>query len=452
MCHLSDAFNAPDRATLLAHLETSRKRFADAITADEDRPDATAYRAAINALLAFEAGDNETLSINAAQLRRSTTEHALWLTGLRTGWRDGRYDTEAAWHTLSINLEQTATHLDSPLPAWPNHTIQHILAAYTAHRSLRLTTTGPAPAIQNLVAPRIEDAFATREGLLLHVRALLADAPESWDRQGAHDLISAIDSRLHQSPEEPIEDGPGKGDAAATALAAAIDEELRAKLPALIVDTLLDHLDDAGFGYTSQRPQVEQELYDDIVAGLKDCPDFQDPTVRRHFLPLVNATIRFLSNRTNRGRAGHTKRYGYLFARKEGEKPPLEVELQEDLHDYLDAIGMKTQIEPIDRSGGRADILVSFPGFEIVIECKREQRNASRDSLKRYLPQTVAYQATGVTLGMLAVLDLTPKPNWLPNLRDNMWTERVTAPSPDQRDRWAVVMRVTGNRTTPHDM
>lgn len=64
----------------------------------------------------------------------------------------------------------------------------------------------------------------------------------------------------------------------------------------------------------------------------------------------------------------------------------------------------------------------------------------------------MAYQAAGITLGMLAVLDLTPKPHWLPNLRDNMWTEHVPAPDPAQRDRWVVVVRVPGNRTTPHDM
>ncbi|MET8616138.1 hypothetical protein, partial [Streptomyces misionensis] len=138
MCHLSDAFNAADRSSLLTQLTASRTHFTEAIDSDEDRPDATAYRAAINAVLAFEANDNEALSTEAAQLRRSTSEHALWLTGLRTGWRDGRYDTEAAWYTLSADLEHAAAHLDSPLPTWPSQTIQHILAAYTAHRSVRL--------------------------------------------------------------------------------------------------------------------------------------------------------------------------------------------------------------------------------------------------------------------------------------------------------------------------
>ncbi|WP_405539665.1 hypothetical protein OG787_46930 [Streptomyces sp. NBC_00075] len=154
----------------------------------------------------------------------------------------------------------------------------------------------------------------------------------------------------------------------------------------------------------------------------------------------------------DRGRDKHTKKTAYLFAPKPGETLPHEIELQEDLHDYLDSACFEVQMETIDRSGGRADILVLFPEFSIVIECKREPKKAEPEDLKRYLGQTVAYQASGVTLGMLAVLDLTPKPHWFPNLRDNMWTEHVPAPDSRQLDRWAVVVRVPGNRTTPHDM
>jgi hypothetical protein len=199
-------------------------------------------------------------------------------------------------------------------------------------------------------------------------------------------------------------------------------------------------------------PKAEHDTFNKVVAGLQHCPDFQSPSVRKHFIRLLTATIRFLANRTNRGRDKRTKKTAYLFAPKPGEKLPLEIELQEDLHDYLDSACFEVQMETIDQSGGRADILVLFPGFSIVIECKCELKKAQPEDLKRYLGQTVAYQAAGITLGMLAVLDLTPKPHWLPNLRDSMWTEHVPAPDPAQRDRWAVVVRVPGNRTTPHDM
>ncbi|MGW1529934.1 hypothetical protein [Streptomyces sp. NPDC002159] len=451
MCHLSDAFNAADRSSLLDQLASSRTCFSEAVDADEDRADATAYRAAINAVLAFDAGDNEALVAEASQLRRATSEHALWLTGLRAGWRDGRYDTEAAWYTLSADLEEAATHLNAPLPTWPSQTIQHILAAYTAHRSVRLTATGEASALQMLVAPRIEDAFAAREGLLLHVRALLADAPPDWDRHAAEELRSAVESRLGLQPDEAAGDGPGKGGAAGD-LAAAVGRKVLEALPSRMLDGINEDLVDGDAGHIASLPKAEQDLFFELRNGLQHCPDFQSPLVRRHFIRLLTATIRFLANRTNRGRDKHTKKTAYLFAPKPGEKLPLEIELQEDLHDYLDSACFDVQMETIDRSGGRADILVLFPGFSIVIECKREPKKAEPEDLKRYLGQTVGYQAAGVTLGMLAVLDLTPKTRWLPHLQDNMWVEHVPAPGPSQRDRWAVVVRVPGNRVTPHDM
>jgi hypothetical protein len=62
------------------------------------------------------------------------------------------------------------------------------------------------------------------------------------------------------------------------------------------------------------------------------------------------------------------------------------------------------------------------------------------------------YQAGGVTLGMLAVLDLTPKREWIPDVSDNMWAVHIPAPLPEQRDRWVVVVRVPGKRITPHGM
>ncbi|WP_331756516.1 hypothetical protein [Streptomyces microflavus] len=457
MCHLSDAFNAADRPTLLSHLETSRGHLDAAIAADEDRPDATAYRAAIQAVLAFEAGDNETLAAQAEQLRRSTTEHTLWLTGLRVGWRDGRYDTEAAWYTLATNLEDAANQLGAPLSTWPHQTIQHILAAYTAHRAVRLTPTGTAPALQFLVAPRIEEAFAAREGLLLHVRALLADTdPDTeadWDRHAAEELRSAVEERLSLHYQEPAEDGPGKdGPAASPGLAAALGEQLLTALPAAVFNRLQGQLNGGELSMLAPLPQVQQDTFNDVVAGLENCPDFQSPAIRRHFVPLLTTTVRFLANRTNRGRDKHTKKTAYLFAPGPGEALPLEVELQEDLHDYLDAAGFHVQMEAIDRSGGRADIVVGLPGFDIVIECKREKRKATPEDLKAYLGQTVAYQAAGVTMGMLAVLDLTPKPHWLANIRDNMWTEHIPAPTPEERDRWAVVVRVPGNRKSPSAM
>lgn len=454
MCHLADAANAPDRLTLLQAFATARDLLQQAIDADEDRPDATAFLAALDAVLAFDAGDTTTLSAATGQLRRSLTEHAMWLTGTRTHWRAGRYDTEAAWYTLSCSLDHADAHLDQPLTAWPNQTIQHILTAYTAHRSVRLQPADAALGFQVLVAPRIETAFASRQGLLLHLRAVVADAPDDWDAEAAHQLLQAIDHRLQGGAPQVQPGDQGKAAAAASypELAAAVGSQVLANLPTYMLTSLQTSNTDWEATLASRLPIAQQHIYNDVIAVLKGCGDFQHPTVRQHFTRLIVQAIRFLHSRTNRARAHHTPRFAYLFAPGPGEKLPLEETVQEDLHDYLDGNLEDADVEVADRSGGRADIEVRFPGFSTVIECKRAKGKTTRKGLRRYLGQTVAYQAGGITLGMLVVLDLTPKTSWIPNIRDDMWADHIPSPDPEQRDRWAVVVRVPGNRISPYAM
>lgn len=453
MCHLADAFNAPDRATLLGAFSAARELLQQAVDADEDRPDATAYLAALEAVLAFDTGHADTLRTATQQLRHSLNEHAMWLSGTRTHWRAYRYDTEAVWYALSADLEHTDAHLDQPLPAWPNQTIQHVLAVYTAHRSVRLQPANAAAGLQVMVAPRIEEAFARREGLLLHLRGLLAEAPADWDAPAARQLLQAVDERLHAQSHQSALGAPGKAPQAAYPdLAAIIGSHVLAGLPAEMLQSLQDRLSDDEAALATRLPIAQQHVFNDILTVLNDCPDFHNPVIRQGTVRLVSQTIRFLDSRTNRARAHHTPRFAYLYAPGPDEDLPKENTVQEDLQDYLDGNLEDVDIELTDRSGGRADIEVRFHGFSIIIECKRTKGKTTRKGLRRYLGQTVAYQASGITLGMLVVLDLRPKKDWIPNIRDSMWAEHVAAPSSDERGRWAVVVRVPGNRITPHEM
>ncbi len=62
------------------------------------------------------------------------------------------------------------------------------------------------------------------------------------------------------------------------------------------------------------------------------------------------------------------------------------------------------------RRAGRTDIVLFYGAFYIVIECKREPKNASMEYLcTRYSVQLTEYGATDIPVGLLVVLDLTPK-------------------------------------------
>ncbi|WP_159068823.1 hypothetical protein [Nocardiopsis alba] len=454
MCRLADAANAPDRDSLVQYFCSAQALLSQAVKADEDRTDATAFLAAIEAFLAFETGQSASLKKAANQLRRTTTERSLWLMGTRTHWRAGRYDTEASWYELALDLEQADQYLDKPVTVWPNQTIQHILTVYTAHRSVRLQDPQSALGTQILVAPRIEDAFASRQGLLLQLRGLITDAPEDWDNRSAKRLLQAVDDRLHSgepTPQEVVNPGKvhqaPKSQLVATLGAKALDE-----VPQEIIDFLSEQILSYESPVEPRLPVAQQQIYSDVVKTLEDCADFRTVEVRRDFIRIINLLIRFLANRTNRGRAHHGRAFSYLFSPGPGQNLPLESALQDDLLDYLDSHSEDVNVEIPDRSGGRADIEVRLSRCSVTIECKRTRGKISKKGFSRYLGQTAAYQAANVSLGVLAILDLTPKKNWIPHIRDSMWAERVKSPDADQEDRWVVVVRVPGNRETPHEM
>ncbi|WP_439678253.1 hypothetical protein [Embleya sp. MST-111070] len=448
MCRLSDAFNAPDRPRLLDHLDAARIHLRIAVDADEDRPDAQAYLAAIEGILAFEAGQSHALRDAAGRLRRHVSEHRTWLTGLRTHWRDGRYDAEAAWYTLTETLEHVDAHLDEHTNQWPSRTIDQILTAYSAGRALRLLRSqDDAPGVSVLVTPRIEEAFARRNSLGLHLQAYIADAAPDLDIDTARQLQEAVTAGA-DPPDDPPDDSGKDLAAAFPNLAARIGHGVLADLPLSFRDNLPDleqEIVDHESATAARLPVAEQEVFNSAIEILRECPDFRGP-VRESYVQLLVQLIRFLANRTNRAQAHHSGRFFYLF-----DPEAKEEALQEDLADYLDGLCHEVDIEVTDRAGGRADIVVRFQGFETVIECKQRKHKTTKEGLARYLRQTSAYQATGVGLGGLAILDKTPKLDWIPSIANNLWAQHVSAPNKD-RDRWVLIMRVPGNRVRPSDM
>lgn len=196
-------------------------------------------------------------------------------------------------------------------------------------------------------------------------------------------------------------------------------------------------------------PIVEQRLVARLVAAVAESSDFVS-NVSVTFEILLQLIIRFLASRQDIGAFRQIVKWSYLFVPEKGKDLPMEWDLQEDLWTFLtsSAIGHCISIEKINVAGGRVDISAGFGDHRFIIEAKRELEDASPDNLRRYLPQTITYQSTDVRIGFLVVLDLTPKPSYVPHLDENAWVER-TGPN---RDRYVVVVRVPGNRKKPSEM
>ncbi|WP_190816328.1 hypothetical protein [Saccharopolyspora pogona] len=105
----------------------------------------------------------------------------------------------------------------------------------------------------------------------------------------------------------------------------------------------------------------------------------------------------------------------------------------------------------IDKAGGRADVLVTFPSAYFNVECKIEEKDASKDALRTYVAQAAEYQNAGPSFAILLALDKTVGKEGAVNLFDNIWIEEVQRPG-EFEPCLVVVVRVPGGRENPNDL
>lgn len=191
-----------------------------------------------------------------------------------------------------------------------------------------------------------------------------------------------------------------------------------------------------------RRPVVSQ-IIDSALSELSRCPDFSG-VVKEQLQPIVVSVVRFLAFCLEAQEGGEYSHTRYLF-----RPDAVEGELQQHLREWFSACGFTdVVVEAQQIAAGRIDLMFKFDSFRFVIELKREQDDATRDGLSRYLRQAGAYQVTDIAVGMLIVLDLTADP--MPDhMRDHVWVDVVPSSDADGTDRYIAVVRIPGNRTAP---
>jgi hypothetical protein len=181
-------------------------------------------------------------------------------------------------------------------------------------------------------------------------------------------------------------------------------------------------------------------MFERITKQLSGKPDY-DGQVRARFDNLLLRLVKFLHDR----RESQSNRREYLGPFRDGV-PWLEIQLQDDLHDFLISAGF-SEIEK-STAGGRADIFIRQPDFRFVIEVKRLLSEWNESELEPLLGQAGAYEATDVRLGVLAVLDITDRKPGQPHFNKCMEVREIVYAGDDDR-RTVVFMRVLGNRKVP---
>lgn len=444
---LVSALELADADSIRIAMRGTLEHFDRAAAMGEDRPDAVLYSATVRFITDYSAGTDRAGLAEYLQTATAAYRHYL-IDGIGLpdlpDWMRPRYDAEARWIELLRRL-QAATEAEDR-DAWFSapRLIDGLADAYTAAHTLTpprsdLLSQASGVAMEEVLIPRLASPFIDD----LVPLAFL----ESWLAESDHPDAARFREVVVHRFEEGVNRGkaPAAGDYPAVAkylgtIPDDADTDLIAQVEHVLEDIEADKV--------ARTDRVVAELLNDLYKGLAECPDFTGE-VRACFTIVVDEVIRFLQLRMNVQRRSAGDRFAYLYDPNAHEKL-----LGADLRDFIYGnVSGVVHCEVEELAGGRTDLIVQFDGFKITIELKREKSDVTRDALvANYLPQLASYESTDVTLGMLVVLDLTDKPTGAPNIRDNAWVARLEGPNAHDRERFAVVVRVPGNRKAPSSL
>jgi hypothetical protein len=421
-------------------LRDARRHFAAAVHADAARLDAQLYVGALDGVLAL-------VEHRAAADVQAAADHVEDLALTRAAWRaPGRLarwlgDTTAAereWWMVTANIAEAAVHLDDDI--WMT-AAPALEAIARAHRATRIAAVLPreAPGLRAVVEPRISEEFvrsAHRRGALLRWAAELCEDDELADDAAA----------LREVVDDP------KGEVAGTLA------ELRDRLDDPDVDAALESLG------VIQQQRLERRLEtldgdesvletptvrrvrDDLRAELTGRPDYAG-TGRLLFDRIVDLTIRFVASRMDVQPGTAHAGWAYL-----AKPDALEVDLQLDYYDFLkgSVIGNIVDMETPHVGGGRADVRFALGAIKIIAELKRDSQPVQPGTVDTYLNQAGLYQTANVALGVLLILDTSPKPaGQVRSLGQSLWVAEKPALASGDTRRTIVTAVVPGNRPSP---
>jgi hypothetical protein len=468
MLAMRQALSKSDADTARPLFLDARRHFTDAYR-DEERPDADAFGAVIDAVLAYAAGAVVPAEVGQ-RLGHAVREIRLNLFGLPPGWRSPRIETLSAWQSLLDTL--TRAQAADQAQAWlhAGAVIRDLVAIYTAHRTLGLLAHperahGPAETrgLHSVLAPRVERTLLAREGGL----ALLDQWLEELSQDLSHDgdpttpLAREQAMALRQALIAGGRGEPPKPDSPATSLAglglsaddtksledllvsrpevalrlAAMSDARHAQLP-------VDEVPVIATVYRRTQRQLQQE-----------CPDGYTGQFAADVDRMLIILLRFIDLRLS-----ETQKYGgearaYLRHLGPREPKPQEKELGRDMRDFLRGQGLRVHLEVSNIGGGRVDVSWQPHDEFITIELKRDWEDASWDSYAgKYASQAISYQATGPPVSFLVVLDLTDKPDGLAAVTACVEVRTFPGPAGDFRPRTVIMMRIQGNKRDPSDL
>ncbi|MFD5200484.1 hypothetical protein ACFWM7_10100 [Streptomyces sp. NPDC058375] len=452
LAQIKKAAGAVDGPQAQACLDQAALRLHHVIEQSEARPDARAWLAATQAVLAFTPTSPHQLDTALDHLQHATAHHQAWTARLGDlPWLAARGIAQAAWLRLTTRLHRAAAHLAEPSWYEAARTLADVLDIYSASRAVH--TSGPTSGLHALIHPTVVDAFTRNTGLLHHLRqAIEHDFTHHPDaialRQAAEESINSFGAPSpNPSPPSLEQDNPLPG-----------YPQLHDMLTSANPDPLLfDSLERSLIQRRQASARHESHLFDKhletLLSRLKQHPAFTHPT-DGYLSGLVEHFLKFLYLRFDATPNLYGDSTAYL-----GPPPPghptrfwTEKALQDDYHRDLVAAFPHGTIhrEQPDRGGGRSDLEYEpQPGMRFPIEIKRRTTPFTHNDVQTaYLAQTATYTATSVPFALLLVGDHSGHSSGSSHVQDRVWTT-LHARSPTELPRLIVIGVLPIGRATP---
>ncbi len=205
-------------------------------------------------------------------------------------------------------------------------------------------------------------------------------------------------------------------------------------------------------GEVEQRlPAVAQERIEACLTALEGHADLEGSAGLRAFIgQVIYFTTSFVCQCIDGATASNplTK---YLFER-DPDALPREGRLQDHYAAVMGAGMSQAGIEVRGIGGGRADVVFSRGGDRLVVEVKRELKDATPEALfSAYGGQAEEYQNTSARVGILLVLDLTDPSGKSLHLGESV-AFRAIRRNGESADRLVLLFRVSGRRVAPSQL
>jgi len=473
---LYDAFQASDRSIFLSALQEATAYFSTSARSEENRTDAELFAVIVGCYTLFLTASSPATIVDAvAQAEAILTERLWFFRGRDT---PDTFNQELRFVQLLVHLSHWANVLEEPT-RWPDLKPSLVLLAdiYTAVRQTEVAHDFMGSVsditLNYVMLPHLLGRFIQVQEITAKMSSLLSDT--TWKEQATSSQLAFCELALRVVQDTPTPKAWAATELEHILVAAEREDPSFAKWLTEYQESNEDF--SQGFVQLAWR-YIERErtllskisftegpamiIHKRIVPYLREQLGWDTESLKWQYLVYsIDVVIRYYirTYRTTPGEASPTD-VSFLFAegirglKGLGNKAK-EVHLE---NDFRTAVRMADLMGDVERQSisiapGRPDLNFRLGDITFPIEFKRELHDISQAHIhESYIAQAQTYAAGSYGVGLLFILDLTPKMPGVPlrNMVEYCYVDHRPVPGSTQND-YVIVVVIPANRLRPSD-